>query len=85
MNHLYKLEKQNELTERVLVANTDSRACEEDDSVEDNEIEAKLKEEQEEASIGQCEGSSKDPHRFTGCERSLRKSEAPTFDKMSFH
>jgi hypothetical protein len=58
-----------------LAANTDSHTYEEDASVDDNEVEAELQEKQEEASVGQCEGSSRDPHRFTERERSLRTEE----------
>jgi hypothetical protein len=86
-----KLEKQKELTEIELAAGTDSDAYKEDSSMEDNEVEAELQEEQEEASVGeklswgleQCAGSNGDAHRFTGHERGLRKSEALTIDKVS--
>jgi hypothetical protein len=40
------LEKQKELTELDLAADTESDAYEEDSSVEDNEVEAELQEEQ---------------------------------------
>jgi hypothetical protein len=79
-----KLKKQKELTEMELAADTDSDAYEEDSCVEDNEVEAELQEEQEEAIVGeksnwrlqQNAGSSRNAHRCTGHERGLRKSEA---------
>jgi hypothetical protein len=58
--------------------------------VEDNEVEAKLQE-QEEATVdvksnwglSQHAGSSRDTHRFTGHAKGLRKCKAPTTHKVS--
>jgi hypothetical protein len=47
MDPKHKLEKQKELTEMELVADTKSDAYEEDNSVDNNEIEAELYEEQD--------------------------------------
>jgi hypothetical protein len=85
MNLKCKLEKQKELTDMELAIDTDSDAHE-----EDTEVKAELQEEQEEASVGekskwdlQHAGSSEDADRFTGHERGLRKSNAPTISNVS--
>jgi hypothetical protein len=53
MNLECKLEKQKELIDMELAADIDSVAYEEDISVEHNEVEAELQEEQEEAGVGE--------------------------------
>jgi hypothetical protein len=51
MDLKYKLEKQKKLIEMDLAADIGPDAYEEDSIVDDNEIEAELQEEQEEASV----------------------------------
>jgi hypothetical protein len=53
MNLKCKLEKQKDHIEMELAANTASDAYEEDSNLEDNEVEAEMQEEQEEASVGE--------------------------------